>query len=886
MDLTTQKKLTKSEWDSIEISVSENEKKILNVIMNGYSNINIKYNDNLSLAQFLKMSTEENPELEVYFFKEYFAKEIEKMILPPKKKMTQSFININELLKKWFQENNPTASSSQKIKKVEIMKVQNLSANIQQQKPIIFEFTLLSLSEKMFSSLRNETDDYGLFLYTLIQFKKISIPQINSIIIKFVDFVIDTGLEKTNLTNVFHRSFEFIEKNPYLLKYQDISLFPHQKNLFTIFNNNTKRDTPKLVLYSAPTGTGKTLSPLGLSVNYKIIFVCVARHVGLALAKSAISVNKKVAFAFGCETASDVRLHNFAAINYTVNRKSGGIYKIDNSIGDNVEIMICDVKSYIIAMHYMLAFNNEDKLITYWDEPTISMDYNEHPLHEIIHDNWTKNIISKVVLSCATLPKETEIIDTIIDFKSRFENAEIHNITSYDCKKSIPMINKDGKCVLPHLFYENYGDLVKCLENCNKNKSILRYFDLEEIISFIEYINNNGFIENIYNIESYFKSISDITMDSIKIYYLELLNKINPLRWSLIYSYCNSTQKYKFEKQTPESRSLRKVASLSNERQTIDGGAMKKMNSVSILSAPSQTKSEHRKIIPTANTPTTNTQTENPAKGILLTTTDAHTLTDGPTIFLAEDVEKIGKFYIQQTKIPDKVFKEIMNKIKENDDILKKIQSFERTMEDLLGKDASKEKKMERELLQNREVNKMMETITSMQTQIKVVNLDSKFVPNMRQHQMLWNPDCEIVENAFTPNLDEESVREIMATNVDDQMKLLLLLGIGTFTPNLNNDYIEIMKRLASNQQLFIIIAQTDYIYGTNYQFCHGFIGKDLTNMTQQKIIQSMGRIGRGNIQQEYTIRFRDNNHIKTLFEPDTINLEAVNMSRLFSSPQ
>lgn len=878
MDLTAQKKLTKSEWDSIEISVSENEKKILNVIMNGYNNINIKYNDNLSLAQFLKMTTQDNPELDVYFFKEYFAKEIEKMFLTPKKKVSQSFIYINEAIQNWFEENNPK-NSLQKIKKVDIMRIQNLSANINQQKTIIFEFTLLSLSEKMLGSLRNDTDDYGLFLYTLIQFKKISIPQINSILIKFVDFVIDIGLKKTNLANVFHRSHEFIEKNPYLLKYQDISLFPHQKNLFTIFNNST--DTPKLVLYSAPTGTGKTLSPLGLSVKFKVIFVCVARHVGLALAKSAISINKKVAFAFGCETASDIRLHNFAAINYTVNKKSGGIYKIDNSIGDNVEIMICDVKSYIIAMHYMLAFNSEKNIITYWDEPTISMDYEEHSLHEIIHENWTKNIISKVVLSCATLPKETEIIDTIIDFKTRFENAEIHNVTSYDCKKSIPMINKDGKCVLPHLFYENYTSIIKCLENCNKNKSILRYFDLEEIISFIEYINNNGFIEDKYQIESYFNSISDITMDSIKIYYLELLNKINPIHWGIIYSHCKTTQEYKFEKRVSDSRSLRKVTSLSNERQTMEGGVIKKLNSVSILSAQPQTISEHRKPIAKIST----THTENPAKGILLTTTDAHTLTDGPTIFLAEDVEKIGKFYIQQTKIPEKVFNEIMNKIKDNDDILKKIQSLEKTIEDLLSKDTTKEKKMERELLQNREVNKMMETITSMQTQIKIINLESKFIPNMRQHQMLWNPDCDIVENAFTPNIDELSVREIMATDVDDQMKLLLLLGIGTFTPNLNNGYIEIMKRLASNQQLFIIIAQTDYIYGTNYQFCHGFIGKDLTNMTQQKIIQSMGRIGRGNIQQEYSIRFRDNNHIKTLLEPDTNNLEAINMSKLFSSP-
>jgi hypothetical protein len=34
------------------------------------------------------------------------------------------------------------------------------------------------------------------------------------------------------------------------------------------------------------------------------------------------------------------------------------------------------------------------------------------------------------------------------------------------------------------------------------------------------------------------------------------------------------------------------------------------------------------------------------AQGILLTTVDAHTLTDGPTIFLAEEIEKIGKHFI------------------------------------------------------------------------------------------------------------------------------------------------------------------------------------------------------------------------------------------------
>jgi hypothetical protein len=66
---------------------------------------------------------------------------------------------------------------------------------------------------------------------------------------------------------------------------------------------------PKLVLYNAPTSTGKTMSPLGLSTTYLVIFVCVARHIGLILAKSAISMEKLIAFAFGRETASDIRLH-------------------------------------------------------------------------------------------------------------------------------------------------------------------------------------------------------------------------------------------------------------------------------------------------------------------------------------------------------------------------------------------------------------------------------------------------------------------------------------------------------------------------------------------------------------------------------------------------
>ena len=91
------------------------------------------------------------------------------------------------------------------------------------------------------------------------------------------------------------------------------------------------------------------------------------------------------------------------------------------------------------------------------------------------------------------------------------------------------------------------------------------------------------------------------------------------------------------------------------------------------------------------------------------------------------------------------------------------------------------------------------------------------------------------------------------------------------------------MKQLADNQKLYMIIASSDYIYGTNYQFCHGYISKDL-DLTQEKIIQALGRIGRNNIQQDYSIRFRENDHIKMLFSKNPIKPEIINMNLLFNS--
>ena len=134
------------------------------------------------------------------------------------------------------------------------------------------------------------------------------------------------------------------------------------------------------------------------------------------------------------------------------------------------------------------------------------------------------------------------------------------------------------------------------------------------------------------------------------------------------------------------------------------------------------------------------------------------------------------------------------------------------------------------------------------------------------------------------PQIDTVTTKESMSLKINNNLKVLLLLGIGVFMKDTIANYTEFMKKLANEQKLFIIIASSDYIYGTNYQFCHGIIGKDLSSMTQQKTLQALGRIGRNNIQQNYSIRFRNDDLIRNLFKKPEYNIDAVNMNKLFTN--
>ena len=180
-------------------------------------------------------------------------------------------------------------------------------------------------------------------------------------------------------------------------------------------------------------------------------------------------------------------------------------------------------------MKYMLAFNDPSELIWYWDEPTITLDYPEHKYHEILKNNWQENLIPNIILSSATLPKQEDIAPCIQSYISKFNATNVDSILSHDCAKTIPILDSEGFVVLPHLVYSDFATIKKSIAHIENYKTLLRHFDLKEVVKFIIYVNKNVDIKERYQVDNYFEDISDISVITIKQYYLKLLASDDPL---------------------------------------------------------------------------------------------------------------------------------------------------------------------------------------------------------------------------------------------------------------------------------------------------------------------------------------------------------------------
>lgn len=804
MDLR-QTRLTADEWDALEVPIGQAELDILRVIKNGYNDVSYCKNKALSMVTFMKIHKDLS-HYHLFFYNRYFATTIAEF----KTKYKCPSCSIPKEKKK----------NVYKLKKSDIIRIKNADRKLNAVKGNIFEYILLGQLKILYRAKLNTKAFYSTY-YTLSVLLKRHIEGLNPYVMGHAQATIDAYLPSINTQGFVRTAPSFMDGNVTLARYEDTKLYTHQKELFAL----AKLSGGKLILYQAPTGMGKTVSPVGLSDGKKIIFVCAAKHIGLQLARACISLELKIAVAFGCDDPGGIRLHYFAAKDYERNRRTGGIFRVDNAVGDDVQIIISDIQSYLPSMHYMLAFNRKEDIVWYWDEPTITLDYQHHKYHSVLAKNWKNNLIPNIVLSSATLPSQEELAPFIKSYMVRFDSVAIHTIQGEDRSKSIPVLDPSGYLVLPHLIFPEHSSVRACVTYVTATRAVMRHLPLCGICPAIDCITDLFPIKRRYQLNNYYESVLSITSKSLKTYYLFLLNSLSSI-WPKIYEYFQ-TKREKYLSST-----------------------------------------------------------------VYLTTKDAQTLRGGPTLFLARDIGKIARYCVRSAAISETVLQQVLASISHNTNIRKKIIALEadltRMGEHKAGPRQDRDGKGGRDRGEKTELEDRQRALECLHMSIRKVQLPPQFIPNSPEHLRLWHPLLDSTQSSvlgapFTASIGPDIAKQIMMSTVEPKWKILLLMGIGVFTSHNCPRYTSIMRELAHKEQLYLIIADTDYIYGTNYQFCHGYLGKDLGAISQEKVLQALGRIGRSKGDLNYSVRLRNQKLIPKLFLKEEDKTEVRNMNRLFT---
>ena len=738
MDDFKLQKMLKREWVSIEQPVDTNEMIILNLVKNGYNNINITVNNNLLLSQLIKLEND-NSEYYIYI------------------NIIEPYIKSN--LSKYINYKIENIKIKKKISGKDTIRITNQNINIEKS----IEIIILSLLKKLIK--------YNELLY----FYNINYLITNYTINKYLIIVVEYYLNKYNFKTIdILINSKLILENNDIFNYKPITLYEHQINIYTIL----KKKERALIFYTAPTSSGKTLTPIGLAEEYKIIFICASRHIGLNLAKCSINVGRKVGFAFGCETIEDIRLHYFSVNTYTNDKYKKPVH----TDGIKVEMLICDLFSFECAMLYMKSFFDINNIVLFWDEPTISMDYDEHPLHKIVKNNWAINEIPNIILSSATLPNN---LTTVIDnYKKKF-NGEFYKVETIDENTNITLIDNNGYVIMPHKFLETNKDKQKFLENMGK-----------KYIKFLSINDCSNYILSSPCINEFIKKYNKV-------------ETITPIIIKNFYYYILSNYDYKNE------------------------------NSI-------------------------NTKYDT---SLLFTTKSAMNINHGPALLIVDDYNITNKLE-SDININPILLKSIEDNIEFNLSLQDKIMKLKRNLEDKLNKDIDKDKKMT-DLRFDVDTKQLIKNIELLETKYKKIKLDDIYIPNTPLHYIKWNNKNDYKKlDLFTSNIDDTYIKKILGLEVSFNYKILLLIGIGILN-NDNNEYNTIMRELADYKKLYIIIASSDYIYGTNYQFAHCYLSYDIKHITQEKIIQAIGRVGRKEKNKTFTFRILNENHIKLLFDFD-----------------
>ena len=141
---------------------------------------------------------------------------------------------------------------------------------------------------------------------------------------------------------------------------------------------------------------------------------------------------------------------------------------------------------------------------------------------------------------------------------------------------------------------------------------------------------------------------------------------------------------------------------------------------------------------------------------IKVTTNDAYSLTEGPTIFLTQDVKKTAMFYLRVSNIPEDELDKILAIMSENEEYMLELEEVEKAEEqrkdkigsETLAKDHSKNIKSDEYKI----YQAYLKRVAYLKAKIQSIELSSKYIPNSESHIREWSKKKD-TNKSFTSDM-------------------------------------------------------------------------------------------------------------------------------------
>jgi hypothetical protein len=196
MDLK-QRKLNKSEWDSIEIPVSATELNVLNLIIKGFHDVSTRINTNNSIFTFLKIEYSEK--MEDYVYNKFLRSRVDKI--------ETSLQNIYKEYRPMKIDANIKPNSGDRIR------LERFDENTIKNNDVYENILLFHLEQIMLYKTSGNIKLFHYHYYTIYKLIRNNIARLNRHLTNLVNIVLDKFADEIDKSIIIENAVDCIEKN-------------------------------------------------------------------------------------------------------------------------------------------------------------------------------------------------------------------------------------------------------------------------------------------------------------------------------------------------------------------------------------------------------------------------------------------------------------------------------------------------------------------------------------------------------------------------------------------------------------------------------------------------------------------------------------------------